>query len=60
MSYFPPAFTSFILPDVANDFDPTVGNGLVARVGAMVGTIDGSKAWLKTSVADIGWTPIGS
>jgi hypothetical protein len=50
----PTSLLGFILPDVANDFDPAV-TGLAGRVGAMVGTIDGTKAWLKTGTGNTDW-----
>ena len=36
----PVALSGFVLPDVANDFDPTVAPGLAGRKGALVGTMD--------------------
>jgi hypothetical protein len=48
-----------ILPDVANNFDPSV-SGLTPRLAATVGTIDGTKAWVKTGTATTDWEPIHS
>jgi hypothetical protein len=49
--------SSYYLPDVANDFDPSV-TGLAGRVGAQVGTIDEAKAWIKTGTGTTDWTAI--
>lgn len=51
------ALEAFVLPDVANNFDPTAGSGLAGRVGAKVGTSDHAKAWTKTGTTNTDWTP---
>ena len=53
------AVGAFILPDVANAFDPTV-TGLTGRIGATVGTIDHAKAWIKTGASNTAWTAVHS
>jgi hypothetical protein len=42
--------SSYILPPVANNFDPSV-NGLAGPEGAMVTTIDGMKSWIHGTPA---------
>jgi uncharacterized protein (DUF2235 family) len=50
---------AYVLADVANSFDPS-SSGLAGRVGAMVGTIDGTKSWIKTGATSTDWTPVHS
>lgn len=50
----------WFLPDVANDFDPSASGLTGGRVGAKVGTVDGSKGWERTGTGDTDWTEIGS
>ena len=48
--------------DCANDFDPTV-SGLDRRAGLTLGTLDGTKAWIKVSALGgdaTAWEPIHS
>ncbi len=40
------ALATYLLPDVANAFDPTVAPGLAGRAGAIVGTADQTKCWM--------------
>jgi hypothetical protein len=51
--------SAFFLPDVANAFDPSV-SGLVGRVGAQVGTIDGTKAWVKIATPNTSWVSVSA
>ena len=50
---------AFVLADVGNSFDPS-SSGLAGRVGATVGTIDHSKAWIKSGTGNTDWTPVHS
>jgi hypothetical protein len=50
---------AFVLADVGNSVDPSV-TGLAGRVGATVGTIDHTKAWLKTGATNTSWTALHS
>lgn len=45
---------------VANTFDPTAGAGLQRPVGSRVASLDGTKAWDKTSSTATGWVAAGS
>jgi hypothetical protein len=52
-----------LVEDCANDFDPTVAPGLDRRCGLKLGTLDGSKAWIKvTALGGVatGWEPVHS
>lgn len=49
--------------DCANDFDPTVAPGLDRRAGLTLGTLDGSKAWIKVTALGgdaTAWEPVHS
>jgi hypothetical protein len=52
------SLNGWLLADVANNFDPMV-TGLAGRVGAKVGTVDQSTAWIKVGAANTAWEVIG-
>ena len=56
--------SAWFLPDVANNFDPTVAPGLAGGAGAMVHTADHKTAWVHgnpiadPTVPDTNWNLI--